>query len=101
MSEDQGDKFDLYASSAFISAAGANKCPMCGNSSWVIETNPGVDFHSTVPQDSPTFTLKNRDVYMGPASVVPTLSFTCHNCGFFRQHNLAWIKRRMESQKDG
>lgn len=101
MSDDEGDKFDLFASSTFISRLNAHTCPMCGNTSWAIETNPGVDFHSTTPQDPPTFTLKTRDVYMSPSSVVPTIAFTCHRCGFFRQHNLAWIKKMMTPNDDG
>lgn len=94
MSEDE-DKFDLYASMRFIQELGANTCPMCQNETWVVETNSDTDIFSGKPQTPTTFTLKRNDAFMSPSSVVPTIAFTCRKCGFFRQHNLAWLKDLM------
>ncbi|MFU0503610.1 hypothetical protein [Pseudaminobacter sp. NGMCC 1.201702] len=66
-------------------------CPFCGTNDWRTESSPPDVLLGIA---SPTFVMKDPRSYFGPAPSIPTISVSCGNCGFIRQHNVSILTGR-------
>lgn len=73
------------------------ECPICKNRRWFLET----DGRGLLSSPSPEFISKDPRGFWGPAPSIPTVVYSCGNCGFVRQHNIAVLTPDSQEGDDG
>ena len=95
MSEDKDHPYsddELRDALAYIAETTPNAaCPMCANRTWAFDNDKAKK--NTVPRV--TYTPFTNRAFFGAAPAIPTISLTCENCGFIREHSLPMVITKM------
>lgn len=71
------------------------RCPLCAHESWTYDDDKAKG--RAVPRV--TYVPFTNRAFFGPAPSIPTISLTCDNCGYVRNHSIPMIISNLKGQK--